>query len=136
MNIGTRSIGLSGTPAQAGSLFGEMRAVFGQLLGQAASELVLESEGARCLHVVGALDKRVAKAMKAKARELASQEPAGPWTIDLAGVTAWDSEGLAALVYALDVSELNGHQLTLLSPSAKLRHTLERAQLHHLFSIA
>ena len=134
MNIGARPLGLDGTAEQAGSLLDGMKAAFASLLG-AQAELVVESEGARCLHVVGALDRKVAKAVKAKAREMVSQ-PAGPWTIDLAGVTRWDSDGLAALVYALDVSELNGHQLTLLNPSAKLRFTLERAQLHHLFTIA
>jgi anti-anti-sigma factor len=135
MNIGARPLGLEGSANQAGSLLAEIKAAVGQLLGASASELEMKGEGARCLHVVGALDKRLAKVVKAKAREHVSQ-PAGPWTIDLAGVTRWDSEGLAALVYALDVSELNGHQLTLLSPSAPLRLTLERAQLHHLFTIA
>jgi anti-anti-sigma factor len=91
--------------------------------------------GADCLRVVGPLDKRLARELKAQAKALA--ESAAPaWSLDLAGVTSWDSEGLAALVYALDDSELAGKQLTLLAPPAPLRQTLERAQLHHLFAIA
>ena len=65
---------------------------------------------------------------------MSEQDGAG-WAIDLSAVSAWDSEGLAALVYALDVSELGGKQLTVLNPSPALRQTLERAQLHRLFNI-
>lgn len=87
-----------------------------------------------CLQVLGTLDKRLAPELKRQAQAFAALETTA-WTIDLSAVANWDSDGLAALVYALDISDLNNKQLTLLNPSAALRHTLERAQLHHLFLI-
>ena len=134
MDSGARSWGLDGTLGQAGSLFDGVRHAFGQLVGTREQRLDVEVEGVRTLRIVGALDHRIARAVKAKAREFASM-PAGPWIIDLDGVDAWDGDGLAALVYALDVSELNGHALTLVDPCNELRFTLEKAQLHHLFAI-
>jgi anti-anti-sigma factor len=86
------------------------------------------------LRVAGALDKGIARELKARAKALAEGDTAG-FSIDLAEVTSWDGDGLAALVYALDVSELAGKRLVLLEPCARLRHTLERSQLHHLFAI-
>lgn len=134
MDTGARSWGLDATLGHAGSLLDGMRNALGQLVGHREQKLEADLEGARTLKIVGALDKHLARGVKAKAREFASQ-PAGTWSIDLAAVDAWDSEGLAALVYSLDVSELNGHALTLLDPCADLRFTLEKAQLHHLFHI-
>ncbi len=134
MESGARSWGLDASLGNASSLFDGMRNALGQLIGAREQRLEAEFDGARTLRIVGALDHRLARAVKAKAREFASQ-PAGLWTIDLAAVDLWDSDGLAALVYALDVSELNGHSLTLVDPCAELRFTLEKAQLHHLFAI-
>lgn len=87
-----------------------------------------------CLRVMGALDRRLAPELKRQAQAFAALEAAG-WSLDLSAVGAWDSDGIASLVYALDVSDLNGKTLTLLNPAPALRHTLERAQLHHLFLI-
>lgn len=110
-----------------------LRSALGQLTR--ATTMETGQKGAlACLSVVGAMDKRIAKALKAQAKAFAEQEGAG-WAIDLSGVTAWDSEGLAALVYALDVSELAHKQLSLLNPTPALRQTLEQAQLHRLFTI-
>lgn len=110
-----------------------VRAAFGQLTR--STSLETGQKGAlMCLSVVGAMDKRVAKELKAQAKAFAEQEGAG-WAIDLSGVTTWDSEGLAALVYALDVSELANKPLSLLNPTDALRQTLEKAQLHRLFTI-
>lgn len=134
MESGARSWGLDTPSGQPGSLLDGMKNALGQLVGQREQRLEADLEGARTLRVVGALDKGLARGVKAKAREFASQ-PAGAWSIDLVAVDAWDSEGIAALVYALDVSELNGHSLTLLDPCPDLRFTLEKAQLHHLFAI-
>lgn len=104
-------------------------------VGPLASRLAADQEGvSRVIRVVGALDKRIAKELKGQAKAMAEGE-GGSWCLDLSGVQTWDSEGLSALVYALDVSELNGKQLALLEPSPALRQTLERAQLHHLFQI-
>jgi anti-anti-sigma factor len=134
MNIGARSWGLDSSLGQGGSLLDGMRNALGQLVGHKEQRLEADLDGARCLKVFGALDKGLARAVKARAREFVSQ-PQGAWTIDLHEVTSWDSEGLASLVYALDVSELNGHALTLVDPCEALRFTLEKAQLHHLFAI-
>lgn len=110
-----------------------VKAALGQLTRSTTLE-VGQKGTLRCLSLVGALDKRIAREIKAQARSFAEQESAG-WAIDLSGVTAWDSEGLASLVYALDVSELANKPLSLLNPSSALRQTLERAQLHRLFTI-
>lgn len=134
MNSGARSWRLERQEGLAGTLPAYARAIFRVLAGAPATRLVAELDGARRLRVVGPLDKRVARALKAQAREFVSLS-AGPWTIDLAKVSAWDGDGLASLVYALDLSELNGHVLTLAAPNPVLRATLERAQLHHLFPI-
>lgn len=100
-----------------------------------ASQLDTASEGPhRVLRLLGALDSRVAKELKAQARAFAEGDGVS-WSLDLAGVSSWDAEGLAALVYALDVSELHGKQLTLVNPNTALRHTLELANLHRMFSI-
>lgn len=97
--------------------------------------LATDTEGSQsCLRVMGALDKRVAREIKAQAKALAAAEGNG-WSLDLSAVRHWDAEGLSALVYALDVSEMAGKELTLLDPSPQLRQTLELAQLHHLFQI-
>lgn len=134
MESGARSWGLDASLGNAGSLIDGMRNALGQLVGPREQRLETDLEGVRALRIVGPLDHRLARGVKAKAREFVSQ-PAGPWIIDLAAVDAWDSDGLASLVYALDVSELNGHTLTLVDPCAELRFTLEKAQLHHLFAI-
>lgn len=134
MESGARSWGLDATRGHASSLLDGMRNALGQLVGHREQRLEADLEGARTLRIVGALDKNLARGVKAKARAFVSQ-PAGAWTIDLAEVATWDSEGLASLVYALDVSELNGHSLTLVDPCPDLRFTLEKAQLHHLFQI-
>lgn len=100
-----------------------------------ASRLEPATEGPHhVLRLLGALDGRVAGEIKARARAFGEGEGA-VWSVDLAGVTSWDAEGLAALVYALDVSELAGKQLTLVNPSRALRHTLELANLHRMFAI-
>ena len=124
----------SGPPIdQADSAWSGLRAALGQLTR--ASRLETGVQGAlACLCVLGALDRRIAPEVKAQARAFAAQEGAG-WAIDLSKVDGWDSEGLAALVYALDVSELAGKQMILLDPSPALRQTLEKAQLHRLFTI-
>ena len=95
----------------------------------------LETEGGlRVLRLFGVLDKHLAKEIKLQAKSFADAEGA-TWSIDLSGVTAWDGDGLAALVYALDLSELSGKTVRLLDPCPRLRHTLQRSQLHHLFHI-
>lgn len=104
-------------------------------LNPLAARIATDPEGmSRTLKVTGALDKRIARALKGQAKAMAEAEGSN-WSLDLSGVESWDSEGLSALVYALDISEVNGKQLTLLEPSGALRRTLERAQLHHLFQI-
>ena len=130
----TRAGSLDAPLEQGSSLFDDMRAAFGLALGLRPSRVEATHEGARRVRVVGALDKRAARALKARARELVSLPPAA-WTIDLADVSSWDGDGIAALVYALDVSTLQGHELALADPGPALRAVLERAQLHHLFVI-
>jgi len=102
-----------------------------RLVGHGARGIEATASG---LAIQGALDKGIARDLKARAKALAEGEGTG-FSIDLAGVDAWDGDGLAALVYALDVSELAGKRLVLVEPCARLRHTLERSQLHHLFTI-
>ena len=117
----------------AGSSWDALRAALGQVTRATTIE-VSQAGPLSCLRVVGALDKRIAKELKAQAKAF-SKSDGTAWAIDLSGVTAWDSEGLASLVYALDVSGLVGKHLSLLSPSNGLRQTLEKAQLHRLFII-
>lgn len=109
-------------------------AIFGTRVRAHDRRLEAERDGARVLRLFGALDKRLAKEVKAQARTFVEGDAPG-WSIDLSHVTAWDGDGLAALVYALDVSELAGKTLQLVEPSSALRLTLERSQLHHLFAI-
>lgn len=105
------------------------------MISPLSARLATDHEGVgRVIRVMGALDKRIARELKVQAKAIAEGEGTS-WSLDLSGVQSWDSDGLSALVYALDVSELAGKQLTLLEPSASLRQTLERAQLHHLFQI-
>jgi anti-anti-sigma factor len=133
MDSGARSLSTGQGIGQAGSPWEALRAVWGQWT-QATTITTGQKGALACLTLVGALDKRIAKEVKAQAQAFAAQEGAG-WAIDLSGVTSWDSEGLAALVHALDVSELAHKQLTVLNPTAALRQTLEKAQLHRLFNI-
>ena len=86
------------------------------------------------LRISGALDKRNARELKRVAKVLAESDGLG-FGIDLSRVDSWDGDGLAALVYALDVCELSGKRLQLIEPCSGLRHLLERSQLHHLFAI-
>jgi anti-anti-sigma factor len=129
MDTSARSLSTS----QAVNPWEAIKAAVAQV-GRVAETSTVQKGALSCLMVGGALDKRIAKEIKQQARAFANGE-ASAWAIDLAGVTTWDSEGLAALVYALDVSELAGKPFSLLSPSAALRRTLERAQLHRLFVI-
>ncbi|MEB3197580.1 MAG: STAS domain-containing protein [Candidatus Sericytochromatia bacterium] len=86
------------------------------------------------LRLSGPLDRKLAEALKAAARELTAQR-VSQWQLDLAAVTRWDAEGVAALVHALDLAELNGQGLVLVSPPPALRRVFEQAQLHRLFAI-
>ena len=136
MNSGIRSWQTwahEGAMSPGGTWLESMRMAFSQLVADPVKRLVADTEGTRCLTVNGSLDKRVARAVKEHARTFVSA-PA-PWSIDLAGVDAWDAEGLASLVYALDVSEMNGCEFALVDPCPGLRATMQRAQLHHLFTI-
>lgn len=136
MSSNARSGAIAATLGTAGTMIEGLRAALFQLIGTKEQRIEADREGAsRTLRLVGALDKRIARELKAQAKATAEAEGTH-WVIDLSQVDAWDSEGLAALVYALDVSELQGKHLTLLEPSSRLRHTLERSQLHHLFNIA
>jgi len=136
MSSNARSGAIAATLGTAGNMLEGMRAALFQLIGTKEQRIEAEREGtAHTLRLVGALDKRIARELKAQAKATAEAE-GSHWVIDLSQVDAWDSEGLAALVYALDVSELQGKHLTLLEPSNRLRHTIERSQLHHLFNIA
>lgn len=101
---------------------------------KAAKARRVEAEGGTELRLIGRLDGRMATEVKAHARAFTEGE-ATSWSIDLSGVTAWDGNGLAALVYALDVSELAGKTLYLVDPCLQLRQTMQRSQLHHLFPI-
>lgn len=133
MDSSARSWDSESALRQPTSLWETMRAAWSNL--SAAPRVEPLAEGSqRVLRLVGALDRRVAGEVKAQAKAFAEGDGAS-WAIDLSAVNAWDSEGLSALVYALDVSDLAGKQLTLLDPSSALRHTLERSQLHHLFQI-
>ena len=105
------------------------------LLRGAQRHVEADPQGERVLKLYGTLDARLGREVKARAAHFTTGE-ARPWAIDLAGVTAWDGNGLAALVHALDVSERGGIALRLINPSARLKLTFERAQLHHLFAIA
>jgi ABC-type transporter Mla MlaB component len=86
------------------------------------------------LRIEGALTRHTAAAVKQAAREMVGR-PAGLWQIDLSRITRWDAEGLATLVHALDLSEINGSELQLVAPPVGLRDVLEKAQLHRLFWI-
>lgn len=133
MDSSARSLSTDQGLGQAASPWDALRAAVGQFTR--TTRLDTTQVGALpCLMVVGSLDKRIAPELKAQAKVQSEQDTAG-WAVDLSGVTAWDSAGLAALVYALDVSELAGKQLTVLNPTPALRQTLERAQLHRLFTI-
>ena len=114
-----------------GSRWGGLWASLVRMVGGDAHQLEATPGG---LVVRGGLDKGIARELKRQAKELAEGEGTG-FCIDLSAVTSWDGDGLAALVYALDVSELAGKRLVLVEPCARLRHTLERSQLHHLFAI-
>lgn len=141
MNSGARSWGMENTMGQTGSLLEGVRAALGGLAGgreQTNTGLQRASSGTRCLQLVGVLDRHMARKIKQQAHALmnAPEAAAGAgWGIDLSEVSRWDSEGLAALVHVLDVSDRNGQPLTLFDPNPALRHTLEQAQLHHLFTI-
>jgi anti-anti-sigma regulatory factor len=117
----------------AASLWGGVWMKLGSRLGLRDRRLEAE-DGTRVLRLFGVLDKRLAKEIKLQAQGFAQAE-GNTWSIDLSGITAWDGDGLAALVYALDLSELSGKTVTLLDPCPRLRHTLQRSQLHHLFHI-
>jgi anti-anti-sigma factor len=106
-----------------------------QRLGLEKTQLEF-SQASLCpsLRITGALDGRAAQALKAQAKHFVALETRA-WSIDLSCLTRWDSSGLQALVYALDLSELAGKQLSLLNPPAPFRKTLISAQLHHLFTI-
>lgn len=122
-----------GTLSPGGSWLESMRLAFTQTFADPVERLKAEQDGSRCLRIVGGLDKRIARAVKDQARSFVSQP--GAWSIDLSGVDTWDAEGLASLVYALDVSEMNGCDFTLVAPCPGLRAMMQRAQLHHLFNI-
>ncbi|MDB5096335.1 MAG: hypothetical protein JWM80_756 [Cyanobacteria bacterium RYN_339] len=115
----------------AGSMWSGVWSALARFTGGAVRRLEPMPGG---LRVHGALDKGIARELKLQAKALADGEGQAVG-IDLAEVTSWDGDGLAALVYALDVSELAGKRLVLLEPCDRLRHTLERSQLHHLFAI-
>jgi anti-anti-sigma factor len=128
-----RSGATAATFDSAASLWEGMWTMLGSRLS--AHDRRLEAEGnMRVLRLFGALDKRLAKEVKLQAKAFAEADGNG-WSIDLSAVTAWDGDGLAALVYALDVSEVAGKTVKLLDPCPRLRHTLQRSGLHHLFHI-
>ena len=133
MDSSARSWDSDSALRQPTSLWETMRAAWSNLAAAPRVEPLAEGSQ-RVLRLVGALDRRVAAEVKAQSKAFADGDGTS-WAIDLTDVNAWDSEGLSALVYALDVSDLAGKQLTLLDPSPALRHTLERSQLHHLFQI-
>ncbi|MEB3220594.1 MAG: STAS domain-containing protein [Candidatus Sericytochromatia bacterium] len=87
-----------------------------------------------CLRLAGRLDRRLGATLRAEARE-ALARGTRRWQIDLTDVTAWDAEGLAALVNALDHSEQAGATLELRAPSPPIRRVLARTQLHRMFVI-
>ncbi|HEY9723398.1 MAG TPA: STAS domain-containing protein [Oscillatoriaceae cyanobacterium] len=114
---------------QSSSLWESFRAAWGQ------TQRVETVDGSqRVLRVFGALDKRLAPGLKEQAKAF-TESDGGAWAIDLSHVTSWDAEGLSALVYALDLSELADKALILLDPPAALRLTFEQSQLHRLFPI-
>ena len=129
MESSARSMDAASPSRQAAS-WASLKGLFGP-----ASRLDAASEGAhRVVRLLGPLDGRVAAEIKAQARAFAEGEGTG-WSLDLSGVSTWDAEGLQALVYALDVTEIAGKQLTLVNPGRALRHTLELANLHRMFAI-
>lgn len=129
MDSSARSWSQKPALGQSSSLWESFRAAWGQ------AQRVETADGAqRVLRVFGPLDKRLAPGVKAQAKAFVEGE-GGAWAIDLSRVTSWDAEGLSALVYALDLSELANKSLTLLDPPAALRQTFERSQLHRLFPI-
>jgi anti-anti-sigma factor len=90
--------------------------------------------GVPCLRLTGRLDGRLGAVLRTEAREVV-ERGTRRWQLDLGGVTAWDAEGLAALVNALDHSEQAGATLELRAPSPPIRRVLARTQLHRMFVI-
>lgn len=136
MESSARSFATERPIAQPASLWAGLRGALGAFSTPGARRVdTLQESHDRIVRVFGALDKRLAPEIKALARRYAIKDTGG-WEIDLSQVQRWDSEGLAALVYALDLSEIAGVALTLLDPAPALRQTLEKAQLHRLFAIA
>ncbi|MEB3327897.1 MAG: STAS domain-containing protein [Candidatus Sericytochromatia bacterium] len=87
-----------------------------------------------CLRLTGRLDGRLGALLRAEAREVVARGTRR-WQLDLGGVLAWDAEGLAALVTALDHSEQAGASLELRAPSPPIQRVLARTQLHRMFVI-
>lgn len=130
-----RSGALTATLETAGTWWETLYASLSRLVGAVDRRVEVVREGTSHVLVVhGALDKHIVLAFKARAKEIVQGE-GQRWSIDLSRVQEWDSVGLAALVYALDVSELSNKPLELIDPCPRLRHTLQRSQLHHLFPI-
>lgn len=135
MNSGTQTLNASATGTAWPS--GALRAGLGRLFSpwrSNALKLSIEAVPIPCLSLEGELTRHTAPGVKQAVREVIAR-PAGRWQINLGGITRWDAEGLATLVYALDLSELNGRELQLVAPPAPLRGIIERAQLHRLFWI-
>lgn len=133
MNL-TRTGAATAPIGTAGGLWEQVWTRLSAHLEQGRRGVEADAEGARVLRVMGPLDRRLAPQVKAQARLFTSGD-ATSWSIDLSAVTSWDGDGLAALVHALDLSDIAGKTLYLLDPNPRLRDTLERSQLHHLFPI-
>src|SRR5919109_4486030 len=58
-----------------------------------------------------------------------------PLALDLAGVTAADSDGLGALVRALKAARDAGHSLALIRPRGEIARLLQTTGLDQLFPI-
>lgn len=137
MNIGTRTLNPTRKTTTWPSL--NLRGALMNLIRPVRSEfaqtkLRLESTPLLRLHIEGDLNRHTALAFKKIVQDVLTR-PAKRWQIDLSQIRRWDADGVALLVHALDVSEMNGRELQLLTPPQPLRAIIEKAQLHRIFWI-
>jgi anti-sigma B factor antagonist len=92
-----------------------------------------ERQDGACVAVAGEVDAYTAPRMLAEL--LAALETDARLTVDLAGVTFMDSQGLAALLRARQEAERRGGQLRLERVSPRVRKLLELTRLDTVFPL-
>ena len=93
------------------------------------------TEQATEIWLVGRLDARAAGAVR-DALHAALSAGSGPLVVDIAGVELLDATGLGVLVGAHRRARLDGRELVLRGPSARVRRLLKVTRLDRVITLA